>query len=113
MGSTKLEVGQKVFYEYIGGVHARRNGELTEATISKVAKKYFFVSELSQQRFYIDTLLADGGSYSASYRIVLSKQGFDDEKLHRTNLSKIASLIGLSHCSLEQSIKILEILEDK
>lgn len=96
MAQTKLEVGQKIYFEeknYRGQIQE----ELLEGVINKIGKKYFTVegeSKLSSRKFHIDTLVEEAGNYSPTLRGFVSKYDYLDQRELVRGVEEIRKLIG-------------------
>lgn len=104
-----MQVGQKVWvYE------ARyRVAGLTEATITKVGKKYFEVDAV-RGKFYIEDLRFVT-EYSSNCRVYLSRHDYEDEKETKYLEDKLRSIFkvyGRTNLSLEQLRQINKIIQD-
>ena len=74
-----MKVGQKVYIKPRANA-ARRSSKIKVCHISKVGRKYFEVKEMPYKRFFISTMLHDGGAYVSEYKCYLSQEDIDDEQ---------------------------------
>lgn len=106
-----LVVGQTIWYKSLSG---RRGDDISlkESKVLSVGKKYFEIEGLYRQRFFIDTLIHDGGNYSPSYMAYISKEQYLNElearKIH-SELLRIFSDYSMK-IEVEKLRAILEIL---
>jgi hypothetical protein len=110
----KLEIGQKLFLKPVNNRARYGNNEIKEATVSKVGRKYFEVSELSRTKFEIDSL-REVSEYVPDWEVYFSKQQILDED----EINKLTSDFRLfftrfdqPKLSLEQLRKIKEIISE-
>ena len=103
-----MKEGDIIYLKPIGNA-ARWSEQIQEATITKVAKKYFYVQPSFYGRFYIDSMAQDNGEYISNYEAYLSMQDIADEKELNENLRWIEKYYHAA--SLSDSRKIIEILK--
>lgn len=89
---NKITVGQSIFYISTDGRHVSK--ELEEVKITKVGKKYFETEKHYLGRFFIDTLMHDGGQYSSRYKVYLTRQDYEDEKETQKILRELRDYFG-------------------
>lgn len=116
MKPKNLKVGQPIFFKPLGNrARGGRGNEILEATIASVATKFFTVKnqELNGEKFFIDSLMHNGGQYSPQYKGYLSKQDILDETEREKLLTEIRNKIqtvGQSNITLDQCKGIFRIL---
>lgn len=101
-----MQVGQKVWV--YSGMY--RKSTITETVVTKVGKKYFEVDKF-RNRYYIETLIEDAGQYTATSRVYLSLQDYEDEKELNYLADKFRGF-QFRTLSLEQLRQINKIIQD-
>lgn len=111
MDKKKLTVGMKVYLEPCSLV--TREKEIKECTISSVGNKYFKVSEKPRDRFFIKTMMHDGGNYSTRYKVFLTLSEINDKNELNSLYDFIRSEFSpyAKKLSLEAARKIKQIIE--
>jgi len=75
-----MKVGQEVVIYRIGNAARNRSREdlIETSTITKVARKYFYIEGYSQSKFGIDEM-RDISDYSSNYEVYFSREILDDK----------------------------------
>jgi len=108
-----IKEGMDIFLQPIGNAGRRSSGELIKTKVSKVARKYFNVTESFYGRFSIETFLQDAGQYSPNYKAWVSEQDYEDKILLEKSKDKIKNHLTYNKfpdISLEDCNKILAII---
>jgi inorganic pyrophosphatase len=107
---SKLQPGQTVYVKPIGNA-ARRSSVIEEAVVEAVGKKFFTLEKWTKKRFYIDTLIEDACQYTPNYKVYLTKQEIEDERL-AANLRREAENGIKAYLTLDQLKRIKTILDE-
>lgn len=84
MINKKPEIGQTVYKLNIGNAARNREQVLTEATVTKVGRKYFTISSNGfEQEAYIEGWYENSGQYLANFRLYETPEQWDEEKEQR------------------------------
>lgn len=107
-----MEVGQQIFLKTQNNRARYTGSQITETTVTKVGRKYFWVEELPRTKFYKESM-EEVTDYCVDYKAYIDKVAIEDE-LEKTALEqKIRTSIGnfgRTEITLEQLRKIDAVL---
>ena len=81
MNKHNIKVGQTVYSLNVGNAARRCEQVLTERTVTKVGRKYFYYTEYSCDVKISFEYMDDSGKYSANTKVYLSPEDREEEKL--------------------------------
>jgi len=81
MNKHNIKVGQTVYSLHVGNDVRRREQVLTERTVTKVGRKYFYYTEYSCDVKISFEYMDDRGEYCANAKVYLSPEDWEEEKL--------------------------------
>ena len=102
-----MEVGQKV---YLKNKHYNNSNKITEAQISKIGRKYFYIGPHCELKFNINTLVEDNSPHSPRWSIYLSMKDVEDEE-ERNFLVREMDRYNFNLLTLEQLRQIKRIID--
>jgi len=73
-----MEVGQIIFLEQNGNA-SRYSNKITEAKITKIGNKFFYLDKFPRDRFFIKSMKHDGKGYISKYNCYSSLKEIQDK----------------------------------
>ncbi|MCL2841455.1 MAG: hypothetical protein FWE05_11885 [Defluviitaleaceae bacterium] len=107
----KVEIGQKVFMEYVGFGQPKSKDKIIEGVITKVGRIYYTVEvNYSEYRFYKDNMMQESG-FPSGYMLHLTEQDLLDRQEMKQLMTGVRNALKNNNLTLDQLRRVMKILK--